>query len=56
MSPEQADKLMQQSDDKTEKNLQQGELREYWEQRSDQPLQEMLYGDGLDGWTTNPAR
>lgn len=56
ISQEQAISLMEQSFQVSLQNLRDSNVKRLWEQDTDKPLHEMLYGDGLEGWTVHPAK
>lgn len=56
ISRDQANSLMDQSFQISQQNLRDGDVQRLWEQDYAKPLHEMLYGDGLDGWTMHPAK
>jgi len=56
ISQEQANKLMDRSFQLSQQNLRDSNVQRLWEQDVDKPLHELLYGDGLEGFTMNPAK
>lgn len=55
LGPGISENLMNQSYDSSIEQARKGKLKQLWEQDQQQPLRQLLYGDGLNGWTLHPA-